>query len=160
MQSFLKEVTSSLLEKHGEEISQLTLVFPNRRAGIFFSNYLNSLVTKPMISPEIITISELFSSVSSYHIPDKLSLVFRLYKVYKDLTGSTESFDDFYYWGGMLIGDFDQVDKYLVNARDLFTNITELKEIESRFSILQTENKELLENFWKTLSNEDKSHNQ
>lgn len=160
MQSFLKEVTSSLLEKHGEEISQLTIVFPNRRAGIFFSNYLNSLVTKPMISPEIITISELFSAISSYHVPDKLSLIFRLYKVYRDLTGSEELFDDFYYWGGMLIGDFDQVDKYLVNARDLFTNITELKEIDSRFSILQPENKELLENFWKTLSNDDKSHNQ
>lgn len=160
MESFLKQVTSSLLEKHGENVSQLTIVFPNRRAGIFFINYLNSLVAKPMISPEIITISQLFGSVSSYHVPDKLSLVFRLYKVYRDLTGSAELFDDFYYWGGMLIGDFDQVDKYLVNARDLFTNITELKEIDSRFSILQPENKDLFEDFWKTLSNEDKSHNQ
>ena len=160
MQSFLKQVTASLLEKHSDNIGDLTIVFPNRRAGIFFSNYLNTRVSKPMISPEIITISELFSTVSTYHVPDKLSLVFRLYKVYKDMTGSIELFDDFYYWGGMLIGDFDQVDKYLVSARDLFTNITELKEIDSRFSILESENKELLENFWKTLSNEDKSHNQ
>ena len=160
MESFLKQVTFSLLEKHGDNIAQITIVFPNRRAGIFFTNYLNSLVTKPMISPEIITISELFASVSQYRVPDKLSLVFRLYKIYWDLTGSTELFDDFYYWGGMLIGDFDQVDKYLVKAPDLFTNITELKEIDTRFSILGSENKELLDNFWKTLSNEDKSHNQ
>jgi RecB family exonuclease len=158
MESFLKQVASCLIQKHGDNISQVTLVFPNRRAGIFFSNYLNSLVTKPIISPEIITISELFVTISQYHVPDRLNLIIRLYSVYRDLTSSTESFDDFYHWGNMLISDFDQVDKYMINARDLFTNITELKEIDSRFSINQIGNKELFKNFWETLSNDNKSH--
>ena len=82
MNGFLKQVASHLFEKFQNKISEITLVFPNRRGGTFFTNYLNSLVTTPLISPEIITINELFSSLSPLHVPDRLSLIFRLYKVY------------------------------------------------------------------------------
>ena len=160
MNGFLKQVATHLFEVHHHNIDKLTLVFPNRRGGVFFINYLNTLVTSPVISPEIITINELFSSLSTLHVPDRLSLIFRLYKVYCESTNSKELFDDFYFWGEMLINDFDQVDKYLVNARDLFTNVTELKEIDARFDGLHEDERELLGNFWKTLSNKEKSPNQ
>ena len=160
MKGFLKQVASHLFDIHRDNISQLTLVFPNRRGGVFFINYLNSLVTTPLISPEIITINELFSALSSLHVPDRLSLIFRLYKVYREATRSNELFDDFYFWGEMLISDFDQVDKYLVNTRDLFTNVTELKEIDVRFGSLHEEERERLGNFWKTLSDKEKTPNQ
>ena len=160
MKGFLKQVATHLFDKHHYNISQLTLVFPNRRGGVFFTNYLNSLVTTPLISPEIITINELFSALSSLHVPDRLSLIFRLYKVYRESTKSNELFDDFYFWGEMLISDFDQVDKYLVNAHDLFTNVTDLKEIDARFDSLHDDDKERLGNFWKTLSDKEKTPNQ
>jgi len=160
MKGFLKQVATHLFDKHRDNISQLTLVFPNRRGGAFFTNYLNSLVTIPLISPEIITINELFSALSPLHVPDRLSLIFRLYKVYRESTKSKELFDDFYFWGEMLISDFDQVDKYLVNAHDLFTNVTDLKEIDARFDSLLDDEKERLGNFWKTLSDKEKTPNQ
>jgi hypothetical protein len=160
MKGFLKQVASHLFELHHDNISQLTLVFPNRRGGVFFTNYLNSLVTAPLISPEIMSVNELFSSLSTLHVPDRLSLIFRLYKVYRESTKTMELFDDFYFWGEMLIGDFDQVDKYLVNARDLFTNVTELKEIDVRFGSLAEDERERLGEFWKTLSGKEKSPNQ
>ena len=154
MNGFLNQVASHLLKMHREDISKFTLVFPNRRGGAFFTNYLNDLITTPLISPAIITINELFSEFSPLHVPDRLSLIFRLYKVYCQSTGSKELLDDFYFWGEMLISDFDQVDKYLVNAHDLFTNVTELKEIDARFSDLHEDEKEQLGNFWKTLANQ------
>ncbi|HZK95388.1 MAG TPA: PD-(D/E)XK nuclease family protein [Prolixibacteraceae bacterium] len=160
MKVFLKQVAKHLFEIHRDNISQLTLVFPNRRGGVFFTNYLNSMITVPLISPEIITINELFSALSPLHVPDRLSLIFRLYKVYRESTKSNELFDDFYFWGEMLISDFDQVDKYLVNARDLFTNVTDLKEIDARFDSLHEDERERLGNFWRTLSDKDKTPNQ
>ena len=160
MNGFLKQVATHLFKIHHDNISQLTLVFPNRRGGVFFTNYLNSLVKTPLISPGIVTINELFSELSPLHVPDRLSLIFRLYNVYCESTRSNELFDDFYFWGEMLIGDFDQVDKYLVNAHDLFTNVTELKEIDVRFSDLKEDERERLGSFWKTLSNSDKTPNQ
>jgi len=157
---FLKKVAADLFEKYGENINRLTIVFPNRRAGIFFNNYLNSFVGQPIISPEISTINKLFTSLSGYFIPDRLNLIFRLYKIYLELTSSTELFDDFYYWGGMLVSDFDQVDKYLADANQLFENITNLKEIDERFSSLNPDNREALENFWKSVLTEKRSTNQ
>ena len=160
MNGFLKQVAAHLFKTHQENISQLTLVFPNRRGGVFFTNYLNSLVVSPLISPQIKTINELFSELSPLHVPDRLSLIFRLYKIYCESTRSTELFDDFYFWGEMLISDFDQVDKYLVNAHDLFTNVTELKEIDVRFSEMPEDERERLGSFWRTLSSEEKTPNQ
>jgi len=157
MNGFLNQVASHLLKIHHDNLSQITLVFPNRRGGVFFTNYLNTHITTPLISPAIITINELFSKLSPLHVPDRLSLIFRLYKVYRESTGSGELFDDFYFWGEMLISDFDQVDKYLVNAHDLFTNVTDLKGIDARFSELREDEKEQLGNFWKTLSNKEKT---
>ena len=160
MNGFLNQVAAHLYKIYGDNINQLTLVFPNRRGGIFFANYLNNLVRKPTFSPEIITINELFSELSVLHVPDRLSLIFRLYKVYCESTKSAELFDDFYFWGEMLISDFDQVDKYLVNAQELFTNVTELKEIDVRFSDLNDHEKERLGSFWRTLTVKEKTPNQ
>ena len=160
MNGFLNQAASHLLKIHSEKISQLTLVFPNRRGGVFFTNYLNSLISAPLISPAIITINELFSELSPLHVPDRLSLIFRLYEVYRKSTGSKELFDDFYFWGEMLTGDFDQVDKYLVSAHDLFTNVIDLKEIDARFGELHDDEREQLGNFWRTLSNKEKTPNQ
>ena len=160
MNGFLNQVASHLLKIHSDKLSQLTLVFPNRRGGVFFTNYLNALISTPLISPAIITINELFSELSPLHVPDRLSLIFRLYEVYHKSTGSKELFDDFYFWGEMLVSDFDQVDKYLVNAHDLFTNVTDLKEIDARFSELPEDERDQLGNFWRTLSNKEKTPNQ
>ena len=80
MNGFLNQVASHLLKIHSDKLSQLTLVFPNRRGGVFFTNYLNALISTPLISPAIITINELFSELSPLHVPDRLSLIFRLYE--------------------------------------------------------------------------------
>jgi hypothetical protein len=160
MDGFLKQIAANLFQRYGSKISDLTIVFPNRRAGLFFTDYLNSLVNEPLWLPEIISINEFFTNLSELHVPDKLSLIFRLYKVYRDLTGTKESFDEFYFWGEMLVDDFDQVDKYLVDAPSLFSNISDLKEIEERFSAFRPEEKDQLENFWKSLSDTDKTTNQ
>ena len=149
---FLKEIADSLYRMHGQQISELTLVFPNRRAGLFFVEYLNRLIEIPIFSPEIVTIQELFSKISPLQLEDQLPLIFHLYKIYRDLSGSKESFDDFYQWGEMLLHDFDQVDKYLVDAELLFTNVTDLKEIDEHFNDWNEERKEEIKHFWTALN--------
>ena len=157
---FLKEIANSLYKSYGQGISNLTLVFPNRRAGLFFTEYLNRIITEPTFSPEIITIQELFSNISTLQNEDPLQLVFRLFKIYKELSGSKETFDEFYLWGEMLLHDFDQVDKYLVDAELLFTNITDLKEIDEHFNDWNDERKEEIRNFWESLKSGDQKYDQ
>ena len=95
------------------------------------------------------TINDLFIRLTPYQPADKIQMLFVLYRHYITLSNSDESFDNFCFWGEMLLNDFDDVDKYVVNAKDLFTNIQDLKEIENRFSDILTETQiEFIRRFW------------
>ncbi len=157
---FLKQIANSLYQTHGQQITNLTMVFPNRRAGIFFTEYLNRIISEPTFAPEIVTIQELFSNISPFQLEDQLQLIFRLYKIYRELSGSKDTFDEFYLWGEMLLHDFDQVDKYLVDAELLFTNITDLKEIDEHFYDWNDDRKEEIRHFWKSLTSGDQKQDQ
>ena len=99
----------------------VTIVFPNKRASLFMNEYLlEKIGNGTMWSPAYITINELFENCSDSVVADSVLLVSRLHKIYNECTGSKDSLDNFYYWGEMLLKDFDDVDKNLANAKQLF----------------------------------------
>jgi hypothetical protein len=144
---FLKELAEKLIKRYPKP-EELTIVFPNRRAALFFRKYLAELLDKPIWSPNLISIEELFTQHSSLVEADRLDLVFRLYAVYGEVMQNEESFDQFYFWGDMLLRDFDEVDKYLVNAPLLFKDLSKLRELDESFDYLTEEQKEFLKDFW------------
>ena len=148
MKPFLYQVAACFYEQLGSEINQLAFVFPNRRTGLFFQKYLAEIAGKPLFSPTILTISDLFVQLSGRQSVDKISMLFTLYELYVELSGSAETFDEFLYWGEMLLNDFDDVDKYMVDAKMLFSNVTDLKEIEEDYSFLSQEQIEAIRTFW------------
>lgn len=133
MKQFLYSVAETFYHRAGDNIRNYAFVFPNRRAGIFFGKYLGDIARKPIFSPQIFTISDFFTSLSPYDPVDRVEMLFLIYKYYRHFSKSGESFDDFVYWGDVLTNDFNDVDKYMVDASALFANINELKEIDSRF---------------------------
>ncbi|HLP04929.1 MAG TPA: hypothetical protein VK152_05810, partial [Paludibacter sp.] len=149
MNSFLHRVAKAYFSEYKESITDFTFVFPNRRAGLFFQRYISRLSDKPLFSPGILTINECFSLASPWQAADRLSNLFRLYSIYKKQSGSTESFDSFVFWGEMLLSDFDEVDKYRIDARQLFTNITDLHQIDKLFDIFTEKQVEAIRQFWK-----------
>jgi len=112
-----------------------------------------------MLSPEIITINEFISRLTDLHEADTVSLVLKLQEVYSKVTGLQESLDEFFFWGEILLGDFDDVDKYLLNADDLFRNIADLKELENQFDYLTDEQRKAIEEFWGNLEKVPSSFN-
>ena len=159
MNPFLKQVANYLYTYRRDELSEYCLVFPGRRAGVFFTAYLNELVERPMLSPEIITINELISNLTDLQETDTVSLVLKLQEVYSKVTGLQESLDEFFFWGEILLGDFDDIDKYLLNADDLFRNIADLKELENQFDYLTDEQRKAIEEFWGNLEKVPSSFN-
>jgi hypothetical protein len=160
MNPFLYQVASLFYAEYKGRISRLAFVFPNRRTGLFFQKYLSEIAGKPLFSPTILTINDLFVRLSGLQSADKVNLLFRLYEIYKRISGSDESFDDFLYWGEMLLSDFDDVDKYLVNARMLFTNVTDLKLLEDDFSYLSPDQVAAIRSFWTTFHPKGDTPNQ
>ena len=148
MNSFLYRIAQTYFAHQQSQISNFTFVFPNRRAGLFFQRYMAEIAQKPIFSPEIVTINECFTAASKWQTADRLSMLFRLYRIYIAQSGSDESFDSFVFWGEMLLSDFEDVDKYRVDAKQLFTNITELKEIDQLFNVFSERQVEAIRQFW------------
>ncbi len=148
MISFLYNVAQAYYKNFGAQISRYTFVFPNRRAGIFFQHYLAQIANKPVFSPEILTVTDLFDKLSPYKKADRIEMLFLLYDIYKEISRTQETFDEFLYWGEMLLNDFDDVDKYMVDAQQLFRNIRDLKEIDAGFDFLTPDQIEAIRRFW------------
>ncbi len=150
---FLRELAEVFIENEHNNLKDICFVFPNRRSSIFFQRYLGEVSKSTIFSPTLITINDLFYNLSGLRNSDKISLLTLLYSVYSRYnTAANESFDDFIYWGDMILNDFDDVDKYLVDANHLFTNIKDLKDIDSGFSFLSEDQREAIKEFWGNFS--------
>ena len=160
MNSFLHLLAKDLIQKYSYNFDNLTILFPNKRAGLFLAQELAQLIDRPVWMPEILTLSEFIERQTGLKKAEELTLIIKLYKTYQEYAGTTERFDDFYFWGNMLLGDFDDIDKYLVDAKDLFSNITALKEIESAFPYLTPEQVEFIQSFWRSFNSEKYSREQ
>lgn len=160
MKPFLYQVATLFYQQYGAEIHRLAFVFPNRRAGLFFQKYLSEISERPLFSPSILTINDLFMQLSGMHPADKIQMLFRLYELYKQRSGSSESFDEFIYWGEMLLNDFDDIDKYMVDARMLFRNVSDLKSLDDDFNYLSPEQVQAIRSFWSSFYPKGDSPNQ
>jgi len=147
MHSFLEKLVDDLLKKHAGDISALCVVFPTRRAGLYFKKIYSQKISSPAWAPAIFSIEDFVQSLSPYRIGDDLDLVFELYKVYKKHIRD-EAFDKFYPWGVLLLKDFNDVDSALADGKKLFSAVSDIREIEEQFALAE-EDAERIRNFWK-----------
>ena len=102
MKSFLTYVAEDILQKYGNDLSDIAVVFPNKRAALFLNQELIRIAGKPIWSPAYITISELFRQHSSLMVADPLKSIADLHKSFILVTGREETFDQFFGWGHLL----------------------------------------------------------
>lgn len=152
MKTFLQEVAHDLYEKTHGDLSNVAVVFPNKRASLFFNEYLAHESKRPLWSPAYTSISELFRQCSPWQTGDSVKLVCDLYKVFRQVTGSNESLDDFFFWGEMLIADFDDADKNLADTQALFSNLKDLNGLTDDYDFLEEGQKEALSQFFRNFS--------
>lgn len=150
---FLEEVVNYTIKKY-KDYTKLFIIFPNRRAGLYFQKALSKKYKKPILSPNILTIEDFIQKFSDIKIADEVYDAIRLnYLLFKIIgkhqnNKSRISFDDFFYWGKTLIKDFDDVDLSLNDVSKIFKNIRDQKEIEKNFNFLEKENFQKIKSFW------------
>jgi len=157
MHSFLRNTAREILEKH-ENLQNLSIILPNRRAGLFFTQHLGTLISKPTWMPEVKTIEDIFYHYAGQRPADELTLIFELYRVYQDLHPAPEDFDKFFFWGEMIIKDFNDLDQFLADAKKLYHQLAEFKEFESDQSFLSESQVELIQQFWNSFVRQDRMH--
>ncbi len=138
-----------------DNLGRYCFVFPNRRSSLFFRRYLLdefNRLGRPAFIPSFTTISDLVARYSQGVEASRYEQLFALYESYRrvlDRHGRSEQlrdFDRFRFWGEMILNDFNDIDRYLVDADKLFTNVTRLKEISADY--LTDEQREIVERFW------------
>lgn len=132
MQSFLEKTVHYLYNKYGDDISELCIVLPNRRAGLFLKTHLSTHLKKTFWSPEILATEDFVALLSELQPADSTTLLFDLYETVKKCNpANTENFDEFGKWGQILLSDFNEIDRYLIDAKQLFGNLKNIKELET-----------------------------
>lgn len=149
---FIDSTAGYLYDHFKDNLGRLAIVFPNKRARLFFNSYLQTRIEKPVFTPEYYTISELLLKLSGMTLADPLTLLFNLYQVYLEITRKKEPFDEFMYYGEMMLADFDDIDKYLIDANQLFQNLHDIKDLEGYFQYLTENQIEAIQKFWTTFT--------
>ena len=155
MEPFLKIVAEDLYRKYGAQgngLADITVVFPNRRARLFFDDFLSACSSKPVWSPQYTTIEELFQSQSDLRPADRIEMVTLLHRIYQEELQTDESLDSFWSWGELMLADFDDVDRNLAPAGQLFSLLREQREM-TDISFLTEEQKKALEQFFGEMKN-------
>lgn len=149
MTPFMKLVADDLYDKMGGNFQNTTIIFPNKRASLFFSEYLwEKAGGKTIWAPEYTTISDMFAMLSRYTHADPIFLAIRLFDVFKKVMRSdTKSIDQAYPLMEMMLSDFQDIDNNMVDPEKLFINIADIKEM-TDFSFLTDEQKTALERFF------------
>ncbi|MDO4929835.1 MAG: PD-(D/E)XK nuclease family protein [Bacteroidales bacterium] len=172
MTPFLKLVAEDLLQRCDNDLSRVAVVFPNKRASIFFNEYLAPKTedgeAQPIWSPVYMTINELFGSLSTLQVADPIETICHLHKLYvkalhldedtqsekeREKRNKRKSLDFFYGWGERLLADFDDVDKNMADPEKLFSNLAAIKNF-GEADFLEDEQKKALSEFFRDFKTE------
>ena len=146
MTPFLKQVADHYYNEG--KIEEKCFVFPNRRSMVWFRKHLCSAVKDvPLLAPQMLTINDFFSRVSGVPASDRVRLLLELYDSYKALNSKAESLDEFIFWGDVILADFNDVDKYLVDPKQLFANVADFKALQDTFEYLTDTQREAIKGF-------------
>jgi hypothetical protein len=148
MSAFLQLAARDIYERSGGDMSDVLVVFPSVRARLYFARHIGNMIDKPVWMPQFASISSLMQDISGLRTADPIELIFRLHTIYTQVRGIRQEFDDFYFWGEMMLADFDEVDKYRVDAAELFRNLAEWKSMRDQFAHLSEEQIAAIQQFW------------
>lgn len=147
--SFLHCVARMFIQQEAKSLKDYCFVFPNRRSCVFFEKEFASLSTIPAILPCITSITDFVSDITQMVVGSRVELLLDLYQEYLNiLRDNAESFDEFSFWGEMIINDFSDIDLHLVDADKIFRNLKEIKEIGTDY--LSLEQKKVLNEYFNT----------
>ncbi|MEN8203375.1 MAG: PD-(D/E)XK nuclease family protein [Bacteroidota bacterium] len=145
---FLESLAIHLARQSGPGLGDTRIILPNRRSGLFLQRHLSRHNEQVQWAPRIYAISDFINESSELSLSDPVELLFSLYDLYHETVQAPDPLDEFYFWGEIMLRDFDELDKYLVDAEMLFRNIQDLKMLEEPLAGLDEEQLKFIRQFW------------
>ena len=130
--AFITEIANYIKENYDLSKESLTIIFPNKRAALKLrTELINSKFETNIWLPQILSIQEAMCSWSGLQLLDNIDIIFELIKI---VNKAEKIFsNDIYGLASQMLKDFDEIDQYAVNAKNLFQNTKDAKEIDLQF---------------------------
>jgi hypothetical protein len=134
MNSFIEKITKEIIQNHNIS-NQLQLVMPSQRACVFLKEELLKTISRSVFVPKIISIEEFIQNLAGIQLIENTKLLFEFYSIYKEIIPkeNLEEFSSFSQWATTVLHDFNEVDSYLINAEQLFNNLSDVKQLNKWF---------------------------
>lgn len=131
MQSFLSLVVSDILQKRTLPLHQYIIVLPSQRACVFLKNEFKTQLSKSSFLPRILSIENYIQEIADLKQLDTIQLLFEFYTIYQNNTEpkDIEPFDTFSQWATIVLNDFNEIDRHLVDSKKLFTYLSDINRL-------------------------------
>ncbi|EKT4518561.1 PD-(D/E)XK nuclease family protein [Flavobacterium psychrophilum] len=153
--TFLENLVSKLLSEKNTILSETTIILPNKRAKIFLLEAFKKKLPHFTFAPEITSIEDFIQEIANIRSIDSIELLFEFYTVYLSVTAKEkqQTFEQFSNWGKTLLQDFNEIDRYLLDPKHVFSYLQDI-EVIKRWGIEIEDKTTLIDNyleFWKLL---------
>jgi hypothetical protein len=153
--TFLETLADKLLRDFNEDLSNLVIVLPNKRARVFLLEILKNKSGQTHFAPKITSVEELIQEISGIRSVDSIELLFEFYEVYLSLTPkeNQQTFEQFSGWAKTAIQDFNEIDRYLIEPKYIFSYLSDIEALK-RWDLEQKDTTKLIDNhllFWNKL---------
>ena len=107
------------------------VVFPNKRASIHFKRQIVSQLSKTSWMPITSSIQQAMEKWSGLHLVDSLDVALELMSINDKDANNKVLKQNFFGLASQMAKDFDEIDQYKVDAKNLFESLNEVKIIEN-----------------------------
>ena len=153
--TFLNKLTDELISFYPDTLSDITIVLPSKRARVFLIDTIQSKLSMPIFTPNILSIEEFIQDISGLRTIDSMEVLFEFYNVYSSITEKKDlqDFETFSYWAKTVIQDFNEIDRYLLDQKHVFSYLKDVEALK-RWNLELNQTTKLIDStleFWDKL---------
>ena len=129
--TFISKLAKHIQSHYNLTNQELTVVFPNKRAAFYLRNAFKENCQQTIWLPQMISIEEAVTQWSGITLADNIDILFELIDI--DAQLHVEQNSDLSVFGSQaaqMAKDFDEIDQYGINAKQVFNYVLDNKKLE------------------------------
>lgn len=154
--AFLKLVAADIQQRFGNDLSEIAIVFNNKRPITYLKKHLSEVYGQAIWSPQFFTIQEFFRLSTDDTEASPLAQFFHLFNIHNELLMAEgkqpETLEEFYPIAEIILSDFGQLDYDLVPIEQIYLELYDNTKIDIAFQHLTQEQQGFIRQFWQSFS--------
>ena len=129
--AFIQNIIDYIFKNYDLSKDIVEVVFPNKRASIHFKRQIVSQLSKTSWIPITSSVQQAMEKWSGLHLVDSLDVALELMSINDKDANNKVLKQNFFGLASQMAKDFDEIDQYKVDAKNLFESLNEVKIIEN-----------------------------